>query len=104
MIDTNEALGRIAIAEVEARRFKEKSEGRARRWRFVFTILRILIVAGAAVYVQVSHWQISGAQVCGFLLIYLAASAWSEYHTGESLRRLQAEVDRLKDEIKNKRA
>jgi len=104
MTDTNEALARIAIAEFESRRLKERSEERARRWRFAFGISRIVAAVGAAVYVQVTHWQISGAQACGFLLIYLAASAWMEHRTGESLRKLQAELDRLRDEIQKKSA
>jgi hypothetical protein len=104
MIDTNEALARIAVAEFEARRLKERSEERSRRWRFAFTVSRILVALGAAIYLQVTHWQISGTQACGFLFIYLAASAWQEHRIGESHRRLQAELDRLKDEIESKSA
>ena len=104
MIDTNEALARIAVAEVEARRFKERSAVVSRRWRFAFTISRILVAMGAAVYLQVTHWQISGAQACGFLFIYIAGSVWQEHRIGESLRALQAELDQLNDAIKAKSA
>ena len=104
MIDTNEALARIAVAEFEARRLKRRSGERARQWRFAFTIARILVAIGAAVYLQVTHWQISGAQACGFLFLYIASSAWEEHRSKERLRTLQAELDRLKDEIENKSA
>lgn len=104
MIDTNEALARIAVAEIEARRLKEKSEARFRRWRFVITALRIIVILGALVFLQVTHWDISGAQACGFFLVYLAASALAEHQKGESLRRLETELKQLKDELAAKTA
>jgi Tfp pilus assembly protein PilN len=104
MITTQEALARIAVAEFESRRLKKRSEERARQWRLAWVVARILLAIAAAVYVQVAHWPISGAQVCGLLFIYLSASAWAEHRSGESLRRLQAEVDRLKDEIQRESA
>jgi Ca2+/Na+ antiporter len=96
MIHTNEALARIAVAELEARRLKEKSEELSRHWRFAFTVTRTVVAVAVAVYLQVTHWQISGAQACAFFLIYIAASAWQEHRTAESLRKLQAELDQLK--------
>ncbi len=99
MIDTNEAMARIAVAELEARRLQARSEMRSRRWRLGFAIARVLIAVGVAVYLQVTNWGISGAQACGLLLIYLAASTWNEHRTNESLRTLQAQLDRLKEEI-----
>ena len=103
MIDTNEALARIAVAESEARRLKERSEERSRRWRLVFTVARIFVAMGAAVYLQVTHWQITGTQACGFLFLYISSSAWEEHRSREKIRTLQAELNRLRDEIEKNR-
>src|SRR4051812_15313483 len=104
MSDTTEALARIAVAGIEARRLKERSEERARQWRFAFAVARILVAIAAAVYLQVTHWQISGAQAGGFLFLYIASSAWEEHRRKERLHTLQAELERLRDEIEKRPA
>ena len=99
MIDPNEALARIAIADFEARRLKERAAEQSRRFRLIFTFLRVVVLLGAGIVLLVSRWQVSGAQACWFLLIYLATSAWEDHRAGEAFLTLQAQVDRLKDEI-----
>jgi hypothetical protein len=101
MIDTKEALGRIALAELETRHLKERSAKNSRRWRLMITIARVIFAFAVGVYLQVSHWQ-TGAQVCGFFLVYFASAAWEEYRTREMMRSLQIELERLKDEIEAK--
>lgn len=102
MIDTKEAAARIAFAELEARQQRARAETRAQRWRLARTVFRVLLAIGAGVYLQVSHWQISGAQACGLFLLYLAATAWAEHQMAETIQTLRAEVERLKCEVARK--
>jgi hypothetical protein len=97
MNNTREVSARIAIANFETRQSKENAAKRSRYWRFVFLISQIVVGIGLSVYIQVSHWQISGAQACGFFLIYFAGTAWGNYRARETIHSLQSELARLKD-------
>jgi hypothetical protein len=100
MIDTKEAEARVAVAEFEARQFKRRADVRARRWRLAASVFRILVALGAGIYLQVQDWQISGAQACGLLFIYIAATVWEQHRLCETIQTLQAEVDQLKSASK----
>jgi hypothetical protein len=104
MIDTKEAVARIAVAELEARSLERRSAIRMQRCRLATMLVRIVLALGLGIYLQVSHWQISGAQACGLFLIYLGTTAWQEYQMREMIHTLQAEVERLKDGIESKSA
>lgn len=104
MNDVQEAMARIAIADIEARQLKEKIERRSRRGRLATAIASVAALFALSIYVQVSPWQISAKQACGWFLFYLAGIAWMNYHTGERLRSLRSEIDRLKDQINERSA
>jgi hypothetical protein len=104
MNPAKEALGRAVIAEIEERRHQAKKGKRRAAWRFAFIIGWAVVVGGVGGYLQLTHVAISGAEACGFFLMYLASSAVGEYRTQEQLRELRAELDELKDRLRDRQS
>jgi hypothetical protein len=104
MIDIKEAEARIAMAEFEARRLEKRARERARRWRLIAAFFQVLLLFGGAVYFQVSHEPISGAQACGLFMVIMASGAWQEYELHEKVCALEAQVAALKAALEDKTA
>jgi|GEM_PF-6311862 len=92
-----EAAARVAFAEFEVRRRRQKSDRRASLFRLLATLGFVVLVVGVAVYLQRSHFDISGNAACGIFVSYIVASAARDYRTDERMRELQAQIDALRE-------
>jgi hypothetical protein len=104
MIDVEEAKVRIALAQLEARRAKEKSIKRSANVRFAGALIWTIGVAISAFYLQGLHPGISPSAVLGIFFVFVISAGWNQYQTTEELTKLRLELEQLKDEIKNKTA
>lgn len=100
MTDTQEAIARIRIAEFETCQEAQKKQRRCRLWRRALVLVSIAVPVAASWYVfRPGGWRISAELVFQVSLLNLAYLAWASYKAEESIRSLQAEVQRLKDQL-----
>jgi len=104
MNSQKEAIGRLVIAEFEARRKAERSMARAARMRFAVQAVSSVGVVVIAVLITRHDLVFSNRDWAFLVCTTVIISGWSTYRLRESVAELRAEIDKLKAAIDGKKA
>lgn len=95
-----EAVGRAVIAEFEWKQQQRKCERRMQGWSFALLVGTMLVAAGGAIFVRARNIPITTHDICGWLAIAAGSAAAVQYQTHRELRKLRAEVEELKQALR----
>jgi hypothetical protein len=104
MADITEIRVRIALAELEERRKKERAAKRSARFRFAIKVAWSVGIFALAIFIQSGRLEVTATQVATLILFYSVPAAWAEWRTNEELGKLREEINELRDEIRDKSA